>query len=210
MSEGSSILSCGPKRQYGTLESTTTPQNAHKLYTVKPGDTLVSIAVQNGTTVQRLRWINRLWSSDISNITTLKIPVKSQSESTSFSGTNAIELCPVKKKIETENEDALQIASASLYFKELSERVEKAKEDASRCLEKSRLHEIMADCDPTGRDCYILPRLSMTDETVVMVTSPTTSGMNSSSSSSSHNNVPTHHHRSSLCTISMNSLHDPC
>ncbi|VDQ11400.1 unnamed protein product [Trichobilharzia regenti] len=155
MSEGSSILSCGPKRQYGTLESTTTPQNAHKLYTVKPGDTLVSIAVQNGTTVsyifiiiitfvkvQRLRWINRLWSSDISNITTLKIPVKSQSESTSFSETNSIELCPVKKKIETENEDALQIASASLYIKELSERVEKAKEAASRCLEKSRYVEI--------------------------------------------------------------------
>ncbi|VDQ06103.1 unnamed protein product [Trichobilharzia regenti] len=67
----------------------------------------------------------------------------------------------------------------------------------------------MADCDPTGRDCYILPRLSMTDETVVMVTSPTASRMNSSASASSNNNVPTHHH-SSLCTISTSSLHDPC
>ncbi|CAH8628192.1 unnamed protein product [Heterobilharzia americana] len=138
MSEGSSILSSGPKRQYGTLECTTTSHNAHRIYTVKPGDTLVSIAVRNGTTVQRLRWINRLWSSDISNITTLKVPVRSHSESHNLTPTNSIELCPVKKKFEPDNEDVVQLASASLYFKELSERVEKAKEAASRCLEKSR------------------------------------------------------------------------
>ncbi|CAI2732820.1 unnamed protein product [Schistosoma spindalis] len=124
MSEGSSILSSGPKRQYGTLESTNASQNPHKIYTVKPGDTLVSIAVQFGTTVQRLRWINRLWGSDISNIATLKVPVKSQSESRGFIHHNSIELSTVKKK----------------SGPELSERVEKAKEAASRCLEKSSIY----------------------------------------------------------------------
>ncbi|CAH8591357.1 unnamed protein product [Schistosoma mattheei] len=136
MSEGSSILSSGPKRQYGTLESTNASQNPHIIYNIKPGDTLVSIAVQFGTTVQRLRWINRLWGSDISNIATLKVPVKS--EPRRFVHHNSIELSTVKKKSEPGNEDAPQIASASIYFKELSERVEKAKEAASRCLEKSR------------------------------------------------------------------------
>ncbi|KAH9579228.1 hypothetical protein MS3_00009451 [Schistosoma haematobium] len=136
MSEGSSILSSGPKRQYGTLESTNAPQNPHIIYNIKPGDTLVSIAVQFGTTVQRLRWINRLWGSDISNMATLKVPVKC--EPRRFVHHNSIELSTVKKKSEPGDEDAPQIASASIYFKELSERVEKAKEAASRCLEKSR------------------------------------------------------------------------
>ncbi|CAH8655126.1 unnamed protein product [Schistosoma rodhaini] len=199
MSEGSSILSCGPKRQYGTLESTNTSQNPYKIYNVKPGDTLVSIAVQFGTTVQKLRWINRLWSSDISNITTLKVPVKFQSESRVFIHHNSIELSTVKKKSEPSSEDTPQIASASIYFKELSERVEKAKEAASRCLEKSRLPEIIADCDPSKQDCFLMPSLSVTDETVVMVTSPTTSKLNSITDS-----------RKRFCSIPTNSIHDPC
>ncbi|KAK4467739.1 hypothetical protein MN116_008671 [Schistosoma mekongi] len=198
MSEGSSILSCGPKRQYGTLESTTSSQNSYTAYNVKPGDTLVSIAVQFGTTVQRLRWINRLWSSDISNIITLKVPVKSHSQSRDFTRYNSIELCSVKK-FETNVEDASQIASASLYYKELSERVEMAKEAASRCLAKSRLPEIIADCDPNSRACFLLPSLSVNDETVVMVTSSTTSILNSITDS-----------RKRLCSLPTNSCHDPC
>ncbi|CAH8616303.1 uncharacterized protein DC041_0009430 [Schistosoma bovis] len=197
MSEGSSILSSGPKRQYGTLESTNASQNPHIIYNVKPGDTLVSIAVQFGTTVQRLRWINRLWGSDISNIATLRVPVKS--EPRRFVHHNSIELSTVKKKSEPGNEDAPQIASASIYFKELSERVEKAKEAASRCLEKSRLPEIIADCDPSKRDCFPVPSLSVSDETMVMVTAPSTSKLNSITDS-----------RKRFCSIPTNSIHDPC
>ncbi|CAH8591340.1 unnamed protein product [Schistosoma mattheei] len=197
MSEGSSILSSGPKRQYGTLESTNASQNPHIIYNIKPGDTLVSIAVQFGTTVQRLRWINRLWGSDISNIATLKVPVKS--EPRRFVHHNSIELSTVKKKSEPGNEDAPQIASASIYFKELSERVEKAKEAASRCLEKSRLPEIIADCDPSKRDCFPVTSLSVSDETVVMVTAPSTSKLNSITDS-----------RKRFCSIPTNSIHDPC
>ncbi|CAH8559105.1 unnamed protein product [Schistosoma turkestanicum] len=199
MSEDSSILSCGPKRQYGTLESTATSQNSHKIYNIKPGDTLVSIAVQFGTTVQRLRWINRLWSSDISNMTTLKVPVKSQFEPSGYIHHNSIELCTVKKKSAPSNEEVPQTASASLYFKELSERVEKAKEAASRCLEKSRLPEIIADCDPNSRDRFLMPSLSVTDETVVMVTSPATSKFNSITDC-----------RKRFCSIPANIIHDPC
>ncbi|XP_018653507.1 LOW QUALITY PROTEIN: hypothetical protein Smp_127690 [Schistosoma mansoni] len=198
MSEGSSILSCGPKRQYGTLESTNTSQNPYKIYNVKPGDTLVSIAVYCSK-VQRLRWINRLWSSDISNITTLKVPVKFQSESSGFIHHNSIELSTVKKKSGFSNEDTPQIASASIYFKELSERVEKAKEAASRLNLDYRLPEIIADCDPSKRDCFLVSSLSVTDETVVMVTSPTTSKLNSITDS-----------RKRFCSIPTNSIHDPC
>ncbi|KAH8856848.1 hypothetical protein KSF78_0009347 [Schistosoma japonicum] len=199
MSEGSSILSHGPKRQYGTLESTTSSQSSYKTYNVQPGDTLVSVAVQFGTTVQRLRWINRLWSSDISNIITLKVPARSHSQSSDFTNYNSIELCSVKKKFDTNVEDDSQITSASLYYKGLSERVEKAKEAASRCLAKSRLPEIIADCDPNSRDCFLLPSLSVNNETVVMVTSSTKSILNSITDS-----------RKRLCSLPTNSIHDPC
>ncbi|VDP30160.1 unnamed protein product [Schistosoma margrebowiei] len=197
MSEGSSILSSGPKRQYGTLESTNASQNPHIIYNVKPGDTLVSVAVYQCSKVQKLRWINRLWGSDISNIATLKVPVKS--EPRRFAHHNSIELSTVKKKSGPGNEDAPQIASASIYFKELSERVEKAKEAASRFNLDYRLPEIIADCDPSKRDCFPVPSLSVSDETMVMVTAPSTSKLNSITDS-----------RRRFCSIPTNSIHDPC
>ncbi|VDP27371.1 unnamed protein product [Schistosoma mattheei] len=150
MSEGSSILSSGPKRQYGTLESTNASQNPHIIYNIKPGDTLVSIAVQFGTTLI----LSRL--------------MRSVGDFLRFIEYIMHLLAPTKQVIAFLNIDY-------------------------------RLPEIIADCDPSKRDCFPVTSLSVSDETVVMVTAPSTSKLNSITDS-----------RKRFCSIPTNSIHDPC
>ncbi|KAA3670640.1 uncharacterized protein DEA37_0008265, partial [Paragonimus westermani] len=96
MSEASSILSNSRRRLYGTLGTSTCANYSCKLHHIQPTDTLVSIAVQYGTSVQHLKLMNHLWNADISTLTTLKVPSASTVNEDITEGIELVRINPTK------------------------------------------------------------------------------------------------------------------
>ncbi|CAL8108793.1 unnamed protein product [Calicophoron daubneyi] len=184
MTEESHILPERRQRRYGAVDRSSRGMNLHKVHYITPGETLVSIAVHYGTTVQHLKLINHLWSADISALKTLKVPAEN-SDSAFIGGkdpprSDSIELGSIRPIKACKNgqlpADNLDSLSASLYLKNLSERVKRAKETASVTLEKSRLPEILADASSAYTlQNHIPSHARSIDNPLVMVTTPSTS-----------------------------------
>ncbi|KER23848.1 hypothetical protein T265_08354 [Opisthorchis viverrini] len=135
MGEDVSILAGRRGKHYGTVGGCIRPAESYKLHYIEPDDTLVSIAVRYGTSVQHLKLLNHLWVTDISNLRTLKVPDESPSMGHPL---DAFELTPTKQKSASAKDECDELPSASAYIRGLFERVQRAKESARSVLENSR------------------------------------------------------------------------
>lgn len=197
MSEDISILASSRRKHYGTVQPNVASRlKPHILYHISPGDTLVSIAVKYGTTVQHLKMLNHLWTTDISALECIKVPADSNSgESDSHNVTQSIELATVNmksvsrdipQKAQCENQTDQNVAvddqnelSASDYLKSLFDHAHRAKQCASSMLQNSKLPEILLE---TGSNYSFQSQLHNSghdlEPVTVMVTSPSSSSLN--------------------------------
>ncbi|VDP80704.1 unnamed protein product [Echinostoma caproni] len=162
MSEDISILASSRRKHYGTVEpSTACRLKPHKLYHISPGDTLVSIAVKYGTTVQHLKMLNQLWTTDISSLECIKVPDESATSGSDIGSTSqSIELATVTTKSVSRNTvqgeilgrqsnhiatDEHHEVDASEYLKSLFEHAHRAKQCASAVLQNSKFKPLVTN-----------------------------------------------------------------
>ncbi|KAF7259718.1 hypothetical protein EG68_02780 [Paragonimus skrjabini miyazakii] len=179
MSEASSILSNSRRRLYGTLGTSTRVNYSYKLHYIQPADTLVSIAVQYGTSVQHLKLMNHLWNADISTLTTLKVPYASAVNENTTEGIELRRINPTKSASSDLTSDDWN-SCANSYFKDLCDSVQRAKDSACSYLKKSRLPEILAETNPDVRlTSHARSSGQHSDQNpIVLVTSSSTASLN--------------------------------
>ncbi|TPP64421.1 hypothetical protein FGIG_08400 [Fasciola gigantica] len=196
MSEDISILASSRRKHYGTVQSGAASRlKPYILYHVSPGDTLVSIAVKYGTTVQHLKMVNHLWTTDISTLECIKVPADSNAgDSDSRRVSQSIELTSVNTKSDAQRipqgnqyisqqdqsvvvEEQEEI-SASDYLQSLFDHAHRAKQCASSVLQNSRLSEILLE---TGSNWGLQSQSHNSrtfEQPSVIVTSPSSSSLN--------------------------------
>ncbi|CAH8653464.1 unnamed protein product [Dicrocoelium dendriticum] len=148
MSEDFSILTNCRKRQYGSLNESSISDRLCHSHNIGSGDTLTSIAVQYGTTVQHLKLLNHLWTSDITNLKTIRVPASVNTNYDNFDNNEVIEMRSIKANRPVSGETASSEADywdPSYYYKNLFARIERVKDAASSFLQNRRLSEVLSD-----------------------------------------------------------------
>ncbi|CAH8653480.1 unnamed protein product [Dicrocoelium dendriticum] len=141
MSEDFSILTNCRKRQYGSLNESSISDRLCHSHNIGSGDTLTSIAVQYGTTVQHLKLLNHLWTSDITNLKTIRVPASVNTNYDNFDNNEVIEMRSIKANRPVSGETASSEADywdPSYYYKNLFARIERVKDAASSFLQNRR------------------------------------------------------------------------